>query len=168
MMLRSPGRMTIDERGFDSEARNLNDLSIDELRLFAGDICRENSKLGLKVRMLQNEISQLKMWADSEGLKTENLIQIRQDVMNKFLLSLPEVKKKAGRPTSFKIKADTANLWSLYKLRDDKKLALKPWLRQQFMESFDNHNASTVSRAKEIARRVNQLAMRMGRNKPSA
>lgn len=160
--------MAIDERGFDSEARNLNDLSIEELRLLVGEVSRKNSKLGLKVRALQNEINQLKIWAGEEGFTTESFIELRRYAISRVFSSLPPIKRKAGRPTSFETRAETAHLWTLFALREDKKLGIKTWLRESLKEDYKRYHVSLSRRTGEIERRVRRLAVRMGRQKPPA
>lgn len=161
--------MTIDERGFNTEARSINDLTLAELQESYKELALENSKLSLKVRALENENQQIKMWASGSGFTSEAISTLRQSTLNRYFSNLPAIKKRRGAPTSLENDFLIAELWRRYELREDKKLGVKTWLRLTIEKDFAEYpKLSQINKTNQTSKLVRNLATAMHRKKPAA
>lgn len=129
--------MSHDERGFKVDTRNYADFTLVELQAAFRELVQKNSKLSLKVRALEVENNQIKMWAGGNGLTNGAIVKLRQEVLNKYFSALPALKKKRGRPTSFKDKVLISQLFDEYHSRAYKSVSLKSWLREWIKNGYD-------------------------------
>lgn len=157
--------METDERGFEIETRNSDELTLDELQRAYKELAIQNSAQSMQIRFLENELAQLKTWAGDEGLTPNALQEIRNDTLKNYLARLKPLSKKRGRPTPLQEKIYLSNIMQEYASREDQYQKIKPWLRQQIQAEYTNQGKSLITHEPEIKRLVQKIATQISRNK---
>ncbi|WP_424191833.1 hypothetical protein ACMYR3_10110 [Ampullimonas aquatilis] len=159
--------MPVDERGFDSEAPDLESLSREALLQFIKAVALENSKIKLENRLLKIELDQIRTLTTENGFDKSTITKIRNKVIEESLTKIGKQKQKRGRKKNYDQALAVAELHRLYELLDDKKLTLKTWLRSEIEKDFVKFvdGISLVARSREIDRLVQKYATAITRYK---
>lgn len=150
-----------------NEERTIDQLSIEELRESFKDLMARYSSLTMDCQALKIENEQIKMAMIGMGMTTTGLKAIRARLLSEYIVSMPPLKRRRGRPDNYKEIILTAELYRAYTIARENgvKLGLKPWLRQAIIEECKAQHISTVTRQKEINMHVQALATRVSRYK---